>query len=112
MGDEDLKHKKEEWLKKVKAEGKMKDPTEDHKFGLKALQNPTRRNILKSMAKGSMDYSDLKEKFGLDDVQAKLHLNFLEEALYIEKKEKDGDFQYYLTPRGEAYLENDEKEKK
>ncbi|ADI74164.1 putative transcriptional regulator, ArsR family [Methanohalobium evestigatum Z-7303] len=106
MGDEDLKWKKEEWLKKVKSEGKMKDPTEDHKFGLKALQNPTRRNILKSMLNGSMNYSDLKEKFGLDDVQAKLHLNFLEEALYIEKEENNNDYLYYLTPRGEAYLEN------
>lgn len=106
MGDEDLQKRKEDWLNKVKAEGKMKNPTEDHRLGLKALQNPTRRSILKSIPEDGVVYEDVKSKFNLDNMQAKMHLNFLEEALYIEKVENEDNCRYCLTPRGEAYLEN------
>ena len=46
MGDEILR-RKQEWLEKLKREGKLKDPTEDHKIGLIALQNKIRRDIIK-----------------------------------------------------------------
>jgi len=35
-----------------------------------------------------------------------MHLNLLEQALFIEAVEEDGKRYYVLTPRGEAYLEN------
>lgn len=107
--------RKKEWLEKVKREGKLtRNPTEDHKFGLKVLQNTLRRNILISVGKGEKSYEEIKEEFKLNDYQAKFHLSMLEDALYIEKEEDDGENAYYLpTPRGEGFLENveDKKEK-
>lgn len=50
MTPEEAAKRKEEWVAKMKREGKMKeDMTEDHKACLNALQNPVRRNILKAL---------------------------------------------------------------
>jgi DNA-binding transcriptional ArsR family regulator len=106
--DEELMKKSQEWYEKAKKEGKLKaNPTEDHKAGLKATQNPVRRNIMKKLGEeGRMSYERIKEEFRLDDVHAKFDLGLLVDTLYIEKEEKDGVSEYYLTPRGEAFLAN------
>jgi hypothetical protein len=50
MTPEEAAKRKQEWVSKMKREGKMKeDMTEDHKACLNALQNPVRRNILKAL---------------------------------------------------------------
>jgi DNA-binding transcriptional ArsR family regulator len=100
----DLKKRSDEWYEQAKKDGKLKaNPTEDHKAGLKALQNPTRRHILESLGEGKMTFDEVKGKFDLNDVQAKLDLDMLVDTLYIEK---EGENTYVVTPRGEAFLEN------
>jgi DNA-binding transcriptional ArsR family regulator len=94
---------KEEWLEQMKREGKLtRNPTEDHKFGLKVLQNTTRREILISLGSERKSFEEIKEKF---------NLNMLEDALYIEKIEEEGKVFYIPTPRGEGYVENVEMKK-
>ncbi|QLC49134.1 winged helix-turn-helix transcriptional regulator [Methanolobus zinderi] len=107
MADEDLMKKRQEWYEKAKKEGKLKaNPTEDHRAGLEALQHPVRRGILRRLGEGRMRFDQIKEEFQLDDMHATFDLRMLEDTLYIEKEEKDGTYEYYLTPRGEAFLEN------
>jgi len=106
MGDEILR-RKQEWLEKLKREGKLKDPTEDHKIGLIALQNKIRRDIIKFIGvNGKKTQEEIKEWFHLSDAQVKMHLGLLEQALFVEVLEENGKEYYILTPRGEAYLEN------
>ncbi|MCQ6961900.1 ArsR family transcriptional regulator [Methanolobus chelungpuianus] len=108
MADEELMKRSDEWYEKAKKEGKLKaNPTEDHRAGLEALQNPLRRNILKRLSlEGRMSYEKIKEEFRLDDVHAKFDMGMLVDTLYVEKEEKEGRSEYYLTPRGEAFLAN------
>ncbi|WP_340820365.1 winged helix-turn-helix domain-containing protein [Methanolobus sp. WCC4] len=101
---DDLKKRRDEWYEKMKKEGRLKrNPTEDHRAGLKAMQNPVRRHMLEAMGEGKMTYDEVKEKFDLNDVQAKLNLDMLEDTLYIEKED---DTTYVITVRGEAFLAN------
>ncbi len=102
----------EEWFEKKRLEGKiMRNPTEFHKFGLKTLQNNVRRNILLSLGSGKRSLEEIKEDFNLKESMANFHLNMLEEALYIEKEEKEGTIHYSPTLLGESYLEYVEFEK-
>jgi DNA-binding transcriptional ArsR family regulator len=101
---DDLKARWQEWHEKAKKEGKLKEnPTEDHKAGLRTMQNPTRRHIVENLGEGKMTYDEIKEKFDLNDMQARLNLDMLVDTLYIEKED---DTTYVLTPRGEAFLVN------
>ncbi len=112
MTPEEAAKRKEEWLEQMKREGKLtRNPTEDHKFGLKVLQNTMRREILVSLGSERKSFEEIKEKFNLNDSMANFHLNMLEDALYIEKIEEEGKVFYAPTPRGEGYVENVELKK-
>ncbi|WP_319506566.1 winged helix-turn-helix domain-containing protein [uncultured Methanolobus sp.] len=101
---DDLKKRRDEWYENAKKEGKLKEnPTEDHRAGLKAMQNPVRRHIVESLGEGKMTFDEVKAKFDLNDVQARLNLDMLVDTLYIEKED---DTTYVITVRGEAFLEN------
>ncbi len=103
----ELLRRKKEWLEKIKKEGKLRNPTEDHKIGLIAIQNRIRREIIKFIGiGGKKNFGEIKERFKLSDSQAKMHLDLLEQALFIESIKENGEKYYVLTPRGEAYLEN------
>ena len=112
MDSDESERIKKEWLERMKREGKLtRKPTEDHKFGLKVLQNTTRREILISLGSERKSFEEIKEKFNLNDSMANFHLNMLEDALYIEKVEEEGKTFYIPTPRGEGYVENVEMKK-
>jgi len=112
MTPEEAAKRKEEWVAKMKREGKMKeDMTEDHKSCLNALQNPTRRKILKALDGRRMSFEEIKAEFKLTDSQANYNLSTLESTLCIEKEESEGTAYYFLTPRGEGYVENVELKK-
>jgi len=112
MTPEEAAKRKEEWVSKMKREGRMKeDMTEDHKSCLNALQNPVRRNILKALGKQKMSLEEIKAEFKLTDSQTSYNLSTLESTLCIEKEEREGAAYYVLTPRGEGYVENVEMKK-
>ncbi|ODV49072.1 transcriptional regulator [Methanohalophilus euhalobius] len=107
MSDEDMKKRKEEWLTKVRKEGKLnRNPTEDHSTGLKTLQNNIRRSILSLLLESPMGLDDLQNEMELTKTEAKFHIGMLENALYVEKEEKNGSIVYFPSPRAEAYMEN------
>jgi len=61
MTPEEAAKRKQEWIAKMKREGKMKeDIIEDHKSCLYALQNPVRRNILKGRICGKCGVETVK----------------------------------------------------
>ncbi len=96
-----------EWFEKLELEGKLtKNPSESHKFGLNVLQNTLRREILVYIGNDRKSFEEIKEKFNLNDQMTNFHLNMLEDALYIEKKEEESKIFYFPTLLGEVYLEN------
>lgn len=107
MSEDPLKSSRKEWIEKIKKEkGIVRNPTEDHDIGLKTLQNPVRRKILSFLAETDRTIEDIQNSFKLEKMQARFHLDMLENALYIEKIATNDTEQYHLSPRGEAYLEN------
>ena len=96
MTPEEAAKRKEEWVAKMKKEGRMKeDMTEDHKACLNALQNPVRRNILKALVEQKKSLEEIKTELKLTDSQASYNLNTLESTLCIEKEENEG-VTYYI----------------
>jgi DNA-binding transcriptional ArsR family regulator len=100
MKKEDMQERKQKWLKKLEEEGKLTDPKEDHSRGLRALQNPTRREVLKFIGDKIVPFRNIKSHFNLDKSSLRFHLTMLEQALYIEQVNND----WRLTPRGIGYL--------
>ncbi|NPE29374.1 winged helix-turn-helix transcriptional regulator [Methanococcoides sp. SA1] len=98
--------KKQKLIEQMKMSGKNRNPSEDHAVGLKTLQNPIRRKVIEYLASGPKDIDQIKAEYNLNDMQAKLNLDMLEDAFYISKNEDENKNEYELTIRGEAYLEN------
>ncbi|WP_292466002.1 winged helix-turn-helix domain-containing protein [Methanolobus sp.] len=112
MTGEDPAKKKHEWMNKLKEEGKLKaNPTEDHAIGLRTLQNPTRRKILKALNGSSLSIEEIGDKLNLSRSESKFHLDMLENALYIDKVKDSEPAMYQLSPRGEGFLANVEEAK-
>ena len=61
---------------------------------LKALSDPTRREILNLLKKGKMSAGDIVEKFPVSRAAVSRHLSVLKEADLI-RDERDGKFIYY-----------------
>lgn len=99
---EEWAKRKQEWLEKLKRTQKNISPTEDHKRGLRALQNVQRREILRFIGYDVKNFEDIKNEIKLDDSQIQFHLSMLEQALFIEKLND----KWRATPRGIGYLEN------
>lgn len=107
MSEDPVKSSRKEWIEKIKKEkGIVRNPTEDHDIGLKTLQNPVRRKILSFIAEDDRTIEDIQNSFKLEALQAKFHLDMLENALYIENISAGSTARYHLSPRGEAYMEN------
>ncbi len=102
MNNEELLKRKRRWLKKLENEGKLLNPKEDHNRGLRALQNKTRRALLKFLGNNDITIDIIKNHFNLSEPQIKFHLSMLEQALFIEKT----NIGWRLTPRGIGYLKN------
>lgn len=61
---------------------------------LKALADPTRREILNLLKKGSMSAGDISDKFSVSFAAISRHLSILKDADLIRDK-RDGKFIYY-----------------
>ena len=61
---------------------------------LKALADPTRREILNLLKKGSMSAGDISDKFSVSFAAISRHLSVLKDADLIRDK-RDGKFIYY-----------------
>ncbi len=61
---------------------------------LKALADPTRREILNLLKKGSMSAGEISEKFSVSFAAVSRHLSVLKDADLIRDK-RDGKYIYY-----------------
>lgn len=61
---------------------------------LKALSDPTRREILNLLKKGKMSAGDIVEKFSVSGAAISRHLSVLKDADLI-RDERNGKFIYY-----------------
>lgn len=61
---------------------------------LKALSDPTRREILNILKKGALSAGEISEKFDISFAAISRHLSVLKEADLI-RDERDGKFIYY-----------------
>ncbi len=61
---------------------------------LKALSDPTRREILNLLKRGKMSAGDIVENFSVSGAAVSRHLSVLKEADLI-RDERDGKFIYY-----------------
>lgn len=61
---------------------------------LKALSDPTRREILNMLKKGKLSAGEIVEKFPVSGAAISRHLSVLKEADLI-RDERDGKFIYY-----------------
>ncbi len=61
---------------------------------LKALADPTRREILNILKKGALSAGDISEQFDISFAAISRHLSVLKEADLI-RDERDGKFIYY-----------------
>ncbi|WP_048063153.1 winged helix-turn-helix domain-containing protein [Methanococcoides burtonii] len=98
--------KKQKLIEQMKEAGKKRNPSEDHAVALKILQNPTRRKIIEFMKDGPKSLDQIKDKYDLNNMQARLNLDMLEDSFYIAKTDSSDKINYELTIRGDAFLEN------
>jgi len=85
----------------------MDETREYHIRYLRAINNPLRREILKTLKNGPATVEDLLSSIKLDEETLKWHLNVLENGFCIEKDVKQGKLAYKLTKEGRVidYLE-------
>jgi len=68
---------------------------------LRAINNPIRRKILRSIRNGNVRIKNLQASTGLDPDTLNWHLNLLEYGFCIEKEIKKGKIVYRITQEGE-----------
>lgn len=105
MKKEEIEKEKNEWIERLKKDGKITDVEKLRKSGLFTIQNPVRRKIIEFMGKSEpvVTINKISKDLNLDKNQVKFHLSMLETALFVEKKDEKI---YTLTPRGVAYIAN------
>jgi len=80
----------------------MKETKEYHTRYLRAINNPTRRKILRRLKSGCTTIMELKSNTGLETTILKWHLDILEHGSCVEKDIKNGERTYKLTQEGEV----------
>ena len=71
-----------------------------HERYLRAINNPMRRKILRTLKDGFSTIEDLKLSTGLDNTALNWHLSILENGSCVEKDVMEGKLVYRLTQEG------------
>ena len=77
--------------------GSMEETKDRHRRYLRAINNPIRRNILRSMKEGNSNPESIAEDVGLDLKTLDWHLSMLVDGFCVEKTSGD---KYVLTQEG------------
>lgn len=78
----------------------MEETKEYHIRYLRAINNPLRRKILRTLKDGKADAGDLASALGLDERTLRWHIDILVYGFCVEKEEKDGVTVYNITDEG------------
>jgi len=80
----------------------MEETKERHRRYLRAVNNPIRSKILRSIEKGNTTLASISEDTGTDEKTLSWHLRILEDGFCVEKI-KEGDLEKYsLTKEGQV----------
>ena len=80
----------------------MLETKERHRRYLRAINNPVRRSILRSIDNGNRTVSAISEDIGLDQKSLKWHLSILIDGFCVEEKTEDDQAKYLLTKEGKV----------
>lgn len=80
----------------------IEETKEFHTRFLRAVNNPVRRRILRTLKDGEATLEELQAKTSLDLKNLEWHLGILEWGFCIEKTLKDGKSIYKLTQEGKV----------
>lgn len=80
----------------------MEETKEYHERYLRAVNNPTRRDILRALKEDDSTIENLEASTGLDAKTLDWHLSILEHGFCVEKEEKGGKLLYRLTQEGKV----------
>jgi DNA-binding transcriptional ArsR family regulator len=80
----------------------MEDTKEYHVRYLRAINNPIRRRILRTLKEVDMPIDLIASKMGLDVRTTEWHMDMLEHGFCVEKIERGGFTVYTLTQEGKV----------
>jgi phosphoglycolate phosphatase-like HAD superfamily hydrolase/DNA-binding transcriptional ArsR family regulator len=85
----------------------IEESRRNHALYLRAINNPSRRKILKALKNGYTTIEDLKSNTQLDTNTLNWHLSILEQGFCLEREEREGSVVFKLTQEGSVidYLE-------
>ena len=78
----------------------MEETKERHRRYLRAVNNPIRRNILRSIEKGNTNIETISEDMGIDEKTLSWHLKILEDGFCVERVTNGDQEEYKLTQEG------------
>ncbi len=82
------------------ASGSMEETKDRHQKYLRAINNPTRREILRAIKRGNKTTKSLTAALGLDEKTLEWHLSMLVYGFCIERKETSAGIEYESTKEG------------
>jgi len=80
----------------------MEETKEYHIRYLRAINNPLRRTILRTLKDGKAEVGDLASALELDERTLNWHMDILVYGFCVEKEEKDGVTVYNITDEGKV----------
>ena len=78
----------------------MEETKERHRRYLRAVNNPIRRKILRSIEKGNTNISAISEDMDTDEKTLGWHLRILEDGFCVERTTNGDQEEYKLTQEG------------
>lgn len=78
----------------------MEETKERHRRYLRAINNPIRRKILRSIEKGNITLASISDDTGTDEKTLNWHLRILEDGFCIERNTNGDQEEYKLTQEG------------
>ena len=77
----------------------MEETTDRHRRYLRAVNNPVRRDVLRSMKKNNT-LESISADTGLDQKTVGWHISVLIDGFCVEEKSSEGESRYMLTDEG------------
>lgn len=78
----------------------MEETKERHRRYLRAVNNPIRRDILRSMKKKNNTMESISADIGLDQKTVGWHIRVLIDGFCVEEKSNEGESSFMLTDEG------------
>ena len=78
----------------------MEETKERHRRYLRAVNNPIRRKILRSIEKGNINIEAMSEDMGTDEKTLSWHLGILEDGFCVERTTNGDQEEFKLTQEG------------